>query len=127
MKKFLKYALVMTLFVGLAASMSSCYKKKDTVAILTFVDEDDNPVNGVEVMIDYVDNSGTCSDCEHREGLDQTGTTDGSGKVSFNFNELYKSGQAGVFVLDVYLNGTAIGIIRVEEEVTTEETYCIGC
>lgn len=121
MKKFLKYSLVMFLFVGMATSLSSCYKKKDTVAILTFVDANEDPVAGVEVTIDYLGGG------DPREGLEQTGTTNGSGQVSFNFNELYKSGQAGVFVLDVYVNGTAEGIIRVEEEVTTEETYCIGC
>ncbi|CAG5085903.1 hypothetical protein [Parvicella tangerina] len=124
MKKFLKISLALMLFVGISTALSSCYKKKDTIAILTFVDANDDPVNGVEVTIDYIDGTGTY---EHREGLDQTGTTDGSGKVSFNFNELYKSGQAGVFVLDVKVNGTEVGIIRVEEETTTEETYCIGC
>lgn len=118
MKKLMKYSLVMFLFIGISTSLSSCYKKKDTIATLTFVDSNGDPVNGLEITVDY-DPSGD----EHREGLDQTGTTDGSGKVTFNFNELYKSGQAGVFVLDVYVNGTAVGIIRVEQEETVEETY----
>jgi hypothetical protein len=123
MKKFLRFGLVAMLFIGMTTSLSSCYKKKDTVAIITIVDANGDAVAGVEMTIDY-----TSADGEHREGLDQTATTDGSGKASFNFNELYKSGQAGVFVLDVFVNGSAVGIIRVEEEVTTEETIvCDAC
>lgn len=121
MNKFLKISLALMLFVGITAGLSSCYKKKDTIATLTFVDANGDAINGLEITIDYL------GDDDHREGLDQTGTTDGSGNVSFNFNELYKSGQAGVFVLDVYANGTVVGIIRVEEETKTEETYCVGC
>lgn len=120
MKSFLKFSLVMMLFVGLTTTLTSCYKKKDTVANLTIVDTNNDPINGAEVTLNYVDGDG-----EPREGLEQTGTTDGSGKVSFNFNELYKSGQAGVFVLDVYVNGVVVGIIRVEQEETVEETIVV--
>lgn len=105
--------------MAIAVSFSSCYKKKDTIAILTFVDQDGNGISGLEIKVDYGDGN----DPSHREGLTQTGTTGGSGKVLFNFNELYKSGQAGVFVLDVFVNGTAVGIIRVEQEETVEEIY----
>lgn len=120
MKKLLKVSLVMMMFVGIATSLSSCYKKKDTTAVLTFVDANDDPINGLEITIDYSD---VPTGKVHREGLDQTATTDGSGKCSFNFNELYKSGQAGVFVLDVYANGSVVGILRVEQETKVEETY----
>lgn len=109
----------MMLFVGLATTLTSCYKKKDTVAILTIVDANNDAIAGAEVTL-YYD-----GDDEPREGLEQTGSTDGSGKVSFNFNELYKSGQAGVFVLDVYVNGAVVGIIRVEQEETVEETIVV--
>lgn len=118
MKKLLKISLAVMLFVGIATSLSSCYKKKDTIAILTFVDAQGDPVNGLEVTIDWAPDA-------TRDGIQQKATTDGSGKCSFNFNELYKSGQAGVFVLDVYVNGTVVGIIRVEQETTVEETYAL--
>lgn len=117
MKNFLKFGFVLMLFVGLSTTLSSCYKKKDTVAIVTIVDSSENPIVGAEVTLTWADGT--------REDLEQTATTDGSGMASFNYNELYKSGQAGVFVLDVIVNGTTIGIIRVEEEVTTEETFVL--
>lgn len=120
MKNFLRFGLVMMLFVGLATTLTSCYKKKDTVAILTIVDANNDAIAGAEVTLNYVEGND-----EPREGLEQTGSTDGSGKVSFNFNELYKSGQAGVFVLDVYVNGAVVGIIRVEQEETVEETIVV--
>lgn len=108
------------LFVGVSTTFSSCYKKKDTVAIITIVNANNDPVNGAEVTLTWADGD--------RENLEQTATSDGAGRVSFNYNELYKSGQAGVFVLDVYVNGTIYGIIRVEQETTSEETIvCTNC
>lgn len=116
----MKFGMAMMLFVGLAVVFSSCYRKKDTVAVVTVVNTNDEPVTGAEVTLTWSDAT--------REDLEQTASTDGSGKASFNYNELYKSGQAGVFVLDVMVDGTVYGIIRVEQETTSEETVvCTGC
>ena len=52
-------------------------------------------------------------------------TTGGGGTATFNFNELYKSGQAGFAVLDIYVGGVLVGIIKIEEEKTSEETVII--
>lgn len=120
MKNIQKFGLVMMLFVAVSVVFSSCYKKKDTIAVVTVVDGSDAPVAGAEVILDWYEADSLGS--EPREDLMQTATTDGSGKASFNYNELYKSGQAGVFVLDVIVNGVNVGIIKVEEETTTEET-----
>ncbi len=120
MKKFQKLSLVLMMFVAVSVVFSSCYKKKDTIAVITVVDASESPVAGAEVVLTYVDDPDI-----QREDLEQTGTTDGSGKVSFNYNELYKSGQAGVFVLDVIVDGVTVGIIKVEEETTSEETVIV--
>lgn len=120
MNKFMKIATFFVLFAGFTVAMSSCYRKKDTIAVITVVDSSENPVSGAEVILNWGDAT--------REDLEQKATTDASGKATFNYNELYKSGQAGVFVLDVYVNEVVYGIIRVEQEETSEETIiCTGC
>lgn len=123
MKNIQKFGFVMMMFVAVSVVFSSCYKKKDTIAVITVVDGSEAPVAGAEVTLDWyvADSLGS----EPREDLIQTATTDGSGKASFNYNELYKSGQAGVFVLDVIVNGETVGIIKVEEETTSEETVIV--
>lgn len=123
MKNIQKFGFVLMMFVAVAVVFSSCYKKKDTIAVITVVDGSEAPVAGAEVTLDWyvADSLGS----EPREDLIQTATTDGSGKASFNYNELYKSGQAGVFVLDVIVNGETVGIIKVEEETTSEETVIV--
>jgi hypothetical protein len=111
MKPFLLFFAV--LFV--ATSFSSCYKKKDTIATVTVLDATTQaPVANAEVRLYW--------DLQNRENLEQLGNTDGAGKISFNYNEFYKSGQAGFAVLDVYVNGEIKGIIKIEEETTTEVT-----
>ena len=119
MKNFQKFGFVLMMFVAISIVFSSCYKKKDTIAVVTVVDGTEAPVAGAEVVLTYVNPD---FPDDQREDLEQTATTDGSGKASFNYNELYKSGQAGVFVLDIIVNGATVGIIKVEEETTTEET-----
>jgi hypothetical protein len=123
MKSLSKFSFIMLVFMAVSVAFSSCYKKKDTIAVVTVVDASENPVAGAEVLLTYVDDSVGVDG--QRENLEQTATTDGSGKASFNYNELYKSGQAGVFVLDVVVNGSTIGIIKIEEETTSEETVIL--
>ena len=123
MKNIQKVGFVMLMFVAISMVFSACYKKKDTIAVVTVVDGNEKPVAGAEVVLTWEND--TLPKEAQRESLEQTATTDGSGKASFNYNELYKSGQAGVFVLDVFVNGNNIGIIKVEEETTSEETVIL--
>lgn len=104
--------------VSLVFSISSCYRKKDTIAKVTVLDANNAPVGGAEVRLYY----GVSADSAR---IDQTSSTDAAGLATFNFNDLYKSGQAGFAVLDIYVNGTILGIIKVEEETTSEETVVI--
>lgn len=115
MKTTLKPLFVFLALVFVMNTLSSCYKKKDTIATVTVLNEATQaPVANAEVRLYW--------DLQDRENLEQIGQTDGAGKVSFNYNEFYKSGQAGFAVLDVYVNGVVVGIIKIEEEETTEVT-----
>jgi hypothetical protein len=115
MKTTFKPFLALLAIIFVMSSLSSCYKKKDTIATVTVLNETTQaPVANAEVRLYW--------DLQNRENLEQIGKTDGAGKVSFNYNEFYKSGQAGFAVLDVYVNGVVVGIIKIEEETTTEVT-----
>lgn len=120
MKSFHKnMLLVLTLVIGVF-TVSSCYKKKDTIAIVTVVDSADAPVGGASVRLYYEGTGGPDS-----ARIDQTASTGADGKAKFNFNDLYKAGQAGFAVLDIYVNQVKSGIIKVEAEKTSEETVQI--
>ena len=75
-------------------------------------------MSNLEVRLFY----GTSADSAR---IDEVATTGGGGTASFNFNELYKSGQAGFAVLDIYIGGNVVGIIKIEEETISEETVII--
>lgn len=110
------------MFTALAVVLvaSSCYKKKDTIAKVNVIDASGTVVGGADVRLYY---DGTEPP---RENLDQTVTTDGSGSATFNYNDFYKSGQAGFAILDIDVNGTEkVGIIRIEEETTSEVTVTL--
>ena len=110
------------LFIGLItimAGMSSCYKEKSTTAVVTVLDVANAPVPGASVKLYYkyaTDSLGV----DLR--LDKTKTTDASGKATFDYTDEFKSGQAGLSVLDIEVDGDILGIIKIEEEVQNEET-----
>jgi len=110
------------LFAGVVLfAVSSCNKQQDTIAVIRVVELSDGttPVVGATVRL-VTDYTGTEFE---REGIEQEGTTNSIGEVFFNYNDLFKSGQAGLFVLDVEVEKdlyTASGIIKVVEEETSE-------
>jgi hypothetical protein len=113
-----------TAFTGLSllSVFSGCEKPEDTIATITVLNADGEPVPGATVRI-FSNPSPPPRPNEPR--FDDTSLTNGTGKVSFNFTDYYKQGQAGFAVLDLEawkgsLYGT--GIIKIEEETTTEET-----
>lgn len=109
------------------ASFSGCRKKKDTIAKVTVKDDANAVVAGATVVL-----FGQPSSPEYQGQvvtIYDTTETNSSGVAVFNFNDVYQLGQAGVAVLDIHaFTGTAegTGIIKVEEEVTTEETVYIN-
>ena len=110
-------------FTGLIA-FSGCRKKQDTIAVITVRDSDNQSVAGARVVL-YGQST---TNQPANVALYDTTMTDASGKATFNFNDVYQLGQAGVAVLniDATKDGkTGQGIIKVEQEETSEETVFI--
>ena len=113
-------------FIAVAAFMlgiQSCKKPGDTTAVITVVNSAGTPVSGATVYLIGVDSYG-----DPGGRIDEEASTDGTGKATFNFNDLYKRGEAGFAVLDVRVEKDTLygtGIIKVEEEKTSEATITI--
>ena len=113
------------LIIGIS-TLSSCKKDEETIATVQVLNSFGSPVPGATVRLKGEATAATDFVPEVR--FDTTQVTNGSGKVSFNFSDFYQQGQAGFVVLDIVatkgvLEGT--GIIKIEEEETTEETVVI--
>ena len=119
MKTLLRNTFLFTALIILVFSFTRCYKKKDTIANVTVIHANGmTPWAGAEVRLFYGANADSAR-------IDKIATTGGGGTATFNFNALYKSGQAGFAVLDIYVQGVLVGIIKIEEEKTSEETVII--
>lgn len=103
---------------------TGCRKKKDTLANIYVKNASNVPVAGCRVIL----KASSTTNNQANVTLYDTAFSDENGIASFNFNDEYKLGQAGVAVLniDARLNGLkGTGIIKIEEEVTNEETVFI--
>lgn len=115
------------LFSGLALAgvmvSLSCRKKLDTIAKITVRDSSNAVVSDCRVIL-----KGVSTQPNKPSNLYDTAFTNAAGEAIFNFNDVYQLGQAGVAVLNIEAtkNGlTGTGIIKIEEEVTNEETVFI--
>ncbi len=110
-------------FVGLMAlGFASCNKETETIATIIVRNDLGAAVPGATVRL-YGNPSGTGNTIGEIR-IDTVGTTNATGKVTFNLSDFYKEGQAGFMVLDIEAQKGAlygIGIIKVEEEATNEE------
>lgn len=126
MNTFIKTAFFGALILGLGVvfSSSGCRKKKDTTALIYVLDANNQRVAGAEVVLkgeSTIQNSPPVV-------LFDTTLSDGSGVASFNFNDVYQLGQAGVAVLNIEARKDALSgeaIIKIEQEVENEETVFI--
>jgi len=102
-----------------------CKKKKvDTIAMVYVKDASNNFVPNARVIL-Y---GKSTLEVPKEVVLFDTAYTNESGEASFNFNDVYQSGQAGVAVLNIDASkGTAFGqgIIKVEQEKTSTETVFV--
>lgn len=119
--KYALFALIAILGVGVNVS---CRKKKDTIAKIYVRDASSQYIEGATVILygQSTINQGA------NVVLYDTTLTNSSGVAVFNYNEVYQLGQAGVAVLNIkaYKNGAqGQGIIKIEEEVISEETVFI--
>lgn len=109
--------MAMAVFVG-------CNKKEDTIAKIYVRDAGNQAVAGAQVVV-Y--GQSTTSQPTSVTLFDTT-TTNSSGEAVFTFNDVYQLGQAGVAVLDIDVTADGLsgqGIIKVEQETTSEETVFV--
>jgi hypothetical protein len=105
--------------LGLSFS-SGCRKKADTIAIIKVRDAANQPVVGAQVVLMGESTTGE----QYRVVVYDTILSNTSGEAKFIFNDIYQLGQAGVAVLNVeaFKDGAmGEGLIKVEEETTSEE------
>ncbi|MBC9812741.1 hypothetical protein H9Y05_09685 [Crocinitomicaceae bacterium CZZ-1] len=113
---------LMILFVSITSM--GCRKKKDTIAAITVKNSAGAVVPGANVRLFPVPTppgNGTLL-------WEFETTTNASGIATFNFNEVYQLGQAGVVVANieaVYAGNTGTGVIKVDQETTSVATVFI--
>lgn len=121
----MKKSLFFIFIAGLGLALSSgCRKKGDTIAIINVMNVANQPVSGAQVVLYGKSTTNQPANVV----LYDTTLTNSDGKAVFNFNDVYQLGQAGVAILNIEATlNTAIGegIIKVEEETTSEETVFI--
>lgn len=132
MKKILNLSLFALVSVTIL-TLSSCNKKEDTLAVITVLDAANQTVAGATVQLTAEPtpeaNGGPAVAGELIWNEPLTSKTNSAGEATFNFNDIYKKGQAGVVVANIsasYDGSTGQGIIKVEQEVTSEETVYIS-
>ena len=119
-KKTLLFAALSIALIGLNA----CVKKEDTIAKIEVRDENNALVEQAMVVLH---GTSTCN-CPSQVVVYDTAYTNAAGVATFNYNEIYQLGQAGVAVLDIEAykgNRQGQGIIKIEAEKTNEETVII--
>lgn len=126
MTHFFKRSTLFILIALLGVTFSSgCRKKEDTIAKIYVRDETNALVPAAKVVL-Y--GKSTTTSQPGNVTLYDTAYTDLSGVATFNYNDVYQLGQAGVAVLDInasYNNKSGKGIIKIEQEVTSTETVFI--
>ncbi len=121
----MKKSLIFIFIAGLGLALSSgCRKKEDTIAIIHVKNIANQPVSGAQVVLYGKSTTNQPANVV----LYDTTQTNSDGEAVFNFNDVYQLGQAGVAILNIEATlNTAIGagIIKIEEETTSEETVFI--
>ncbi len=126
MNKKYTYLFAVLLLVLTSFVVNGCKKDKQTIATVLIVNDDGEPIPGATVRLFSV--SSTIPAPLNALRFDTTQVTNGTGKVTFDFSEFYKKGQAGFAVLDIEAskgNFEGTGIIKIEEEETTEVSVTI--
>ncbi|MFM7566029.1 MAG: hypothetical protein ACKO4K_04730 [Flavobacteriales bacterium] len=116
------------LFFGIATLAlvlaTGCVKKEDTIAKIEVRDENNQLVEQAMVVLH---GTSTCN-CPSQVVVYDTAYTNAAGIATFNYNEIYQLGQAGVAVLDIEAykgNRQGQGIIKIEAEKVNEESVII--
>ena len=83
--------------------LTGCVKKEDTIAKIEVRDENNTLVEQAMVVLH---GTSTCN-CPSQVVVYDTAYTNAAGIATFNYNEIYQLGQAGVAVLDIEEIGRA--------------------
>jgi len=124
MKKH-SFIILAVLFSFGSIALIGCNKKKDTVAKIYIRNSDNSLVSGARVVL-YGESSEPGQ--QGKVNVSDTTKSNSAGEAIFNLNNIYQKGQAGVAVLNIsasFGTTTGSGIIKVVEEVTSEETVFI--
>ena len=124
MKSAKKFSILM-LSIIVSGVFFSCRKKADTIANIYVRDETNAIVDEAMVVLYGTNTQGT----PQVVAVFDTAYTNASGLATFNYNDIYQLGQAGVAVLDIKaqkLNKIGQGIIKIEPEQVNEETVFIN-
>ncbi|MNK00336.1 hypothetical protein D3C87_181200 [compost metagenome] len=116
--------IIGTVIIGLG----SCRKKADTIAKVYVLNQNNERVAGatVELIGEATQTNGSTNLGTVREP--KVATTNEQGEATFNYNDIYQLGQSGVAIFKIKASlGGAVGngIIKVEQEETSEETVFI--
>jgi hypothetical protein len=120
-KKIIFFLSIAVLGLGFS---SGCRKKKDTLATIYVKDFSNAYVIGAKVVLYGKSTTNSPANVV----LYDTAYTDLTGSATFNYNNSYQLGQAGVAVLDIAASKdakTGTGIIKVQQETTSTETVYI--
>ncbi len=123
MKSILRSGLLS--IVVMALVFTGCRKEKETIARIKVVKAADGitAVAGANVHL-YTEGNGNPHDI--RNDIEQETTTNELGEAVFNYTHLFRKGQAGLFVLQVEITKdahTAIGVVKVVEDESSETTF----
>jgi hypothetical protein len=123
MKKYIYVFSALFIFAVSVNSLVSCRKKGDTIALITVRDTANMLVPGARVILFGTSTTDPIQTVVRKD----TATTNSDGVATFNFNDVYQLGQAGVAVLDIEAEKddlTGEGIIKIEqEEVSDAEVF----
>ena len=124
MKSEKKFSIIMLALI-VSGMFFSCRKKADTIANIYVRDETNAIVDEAMVVLYGTNTQGT----PQVVAVFDTAYTYTAVLASFNYNDIYQLGQAGVAVLDIKaqkLNKIGQGIIKIEPEQVNEETVFIN-
>jgi hypothetical protein len=123
MKNLIIYPTLILLISIFALSFNSCRKKAETIANITVRDAENALVSNATVIL-----FGTPSEPGNTNVRRDTLSTNSLGVASFNYNEVYQLGQAGVAFLDIVAHKDNLygeGIIKIEEETENKATVFV--
>lgn len=124
MKKYIVYLSVLAIAAFIVTNIGACRKKGDTIAKVTVRDTANILVPGATVILYGESTTDPIQPVEMRD----TTTTNTSGVATFNFNDVYQLGQAGVAVLNIVAEKGDLageGIIKIEEEEESRTTVFV--